>query len=200
MLIHPCTHCVKRKTCERKAAIHKQCRGLGISVARIACDGLFEHVPPGQRVSLALVDCVGETEGFCGLSEPDPPEPIYDSCQFTAIVMGRGSRKNRDKVKIWLDEPVGEGREIVHVHPDKLTPISQTTWARLSQPEKRRIVLSDAQDREKETLKGIVPICSECGRPDGKENSEEWSCWKCEGKPPPEDCVEFESEPMEPPF
>lgn len=34
----------------------------------------------------------------------------------------------------------------------------------------------------------ITNICSECGCPEGFENTEKWSCWKCDGEEPP---VEF---------
>ena len=66
-------------------------------------------------------------------------------------IAGTVMHRRGRKLVLWLDEAPGE-HHIVKLYPDRLTKID-----------------------------GFVPVCSECGCPEGEVNDEKWYCWKCNG-------------------
>ena len=154
MQLKPCRHCRFKADCEVRekirAGMSLKLRGVRFSSLNFVCRKRSEGITAGARVSLEV--CEYEQSGGSVENWPDW-EP--NELEVTGTVM----KHEKGKVMVWLDEPIKRAftqdrdnvkTERLKVWPERLTALGES-----------------------------VEVCSECGRPDGKENREEWFCMKC---------------------
>jgi hypothetical protein len=150
MVIWPCLHCRYKATCDWKASIVKQVRGIGLSTAKHKCPGPWVDLAPGDRVE-AIVRLIFRGE-----------ESSYSSDEDDVTIAGTVMQRHGQRLRVWLDEAIEDdcptkgsdgrsrSRQIISLYPDRLRSIG-----------------------------GTVPVCGLCGRPENQKNAPDWHCDSC---------------------
>lgn len=110
MILHPCLHCQKKKSCIKRPAIINKARGSQITSAKIRCSEY--NLKNGLRVG-AFIKGFGEGEDY------------LEGGDITGTIIGMNKKK---KAIVWVDDDfVGEvaSERVICLWPDRLTMLDE---------------------------------------------------------------------------